>query len=92
MTSLIEKMLKEYFYKEFKSLCIYYFFDQSLERLQNSLYNNFENKIKHIDAELIEVLKDAFKPKTINDNIDIYIELYKESVETINDIIREIYF
>ena len=91
MTRLIEKMLNKYFYKEFKSLCIYYFFDQSLIRLQNSLYKNFEDKINHIDAELIEVLKDAFKPKTINDNIDIYIELYKESVETINAKIQEIY-
>ena len=82
-------IIKEYFIKNFKLLCIYFLFTDERSLKQN-LYDNFQIKPKMINSELIELLEVSFKSKITQSNINTFIDLYKESVEVINNKVIEL--
>lgn len=82
-------MIKDYFIDSFKLLCIYFLFTDE-KSLKKNLYDNFQIKPEMIHPELIELLEIAFNSKITQSNIDTFIDLYKESVEVINNKVIEL--
>ena len=75
-------MIKDYF-KKFRLICLCFLYKDK-KSLENNFYNS-KIKTEMIHPFLIELLQIAFNCQINDSNIDTFIDLYKESVEVINN-------